>query len=72
MYSSLNSQVENIKNISLSEVKKEVRNKIITRFEEIRKDENNFKNIEIKEKLFWEDISNDIKDKTLKKFTLSL
>ena len=48
------SQVENIRNFPLSEVKEKVRNKIRKRFEELRKnDDSFFKEFEYREKCLW-------------------
>ena len=60
-------QVENIRNFPLSEVKEKVRNKIRKRFEELRKnDDSFFKEFEYREKCLWNERNFTDSDKTLR------
>ena len=60
-------QVENIRNFPLSEVKEKVRNKIRKRFEELRKnDDSFFKEFEYREKSLWNERNFTDSDETLR------
>ena len=60
-------QVENIRNFPLSEVKEKVRNKIRKRFEELRKnDDSFFKEFEYREKCLWNERNFTHSDETLR------
>ena len=67
MDSNFTSQVENIRNFPLSEVKEKVRNKIRKRIEELRKnDDAFFKELEFREKCLWNEIKFTNNDETLR------